>query len=387
MVHVDVSVLEEVVEDVRADVVGRNLLRLEGLRYVEEMPDVHFAVESVAEVWLADADSKVTKWVLPGVGTLPHHSPGQKGGRNTPVQANTSEGPRILTPQELNQKRSSLIGQGFYLGDDSFDIDSVKWEKGGSENRLVKASSEIRLDAPLSMVLRIKKNDPYVMSCGNWRGPSPTVRKFSDVKISCIGLTPGHRPFEQDYERCIQNLRALMQKAPTNPGGSRGVLLEDGGGTTRIGERGEEGSDNSGIYAPEWPLADWPVASEEAAKALASMAKEATHLIRMLKAYKVDAKLIHPKNYRLDLEDAIVAVHFNLLHWPIAARNGRPAVNTYVADLLKIRVLIPPPPPPPPRAPPQPTPSPLKRRVTLVDSDEEQIDTSPTKKQKGRKDE
>lgn len=69
--------------------------------------------------------------------------------------------------------------------------------------------------------------------------------------------------------------------------------------------------------------------------------------------YDMHGDLVHPDCYRRRLEGALAAVRFNLTHWAIANKNGGGA-DTYVADIVNIRIL----------SPPEPTPvTPRKRGI------------------------
>lgn len=52
--------------------------------------------------------------------------------------------------------------------------------------------------------------------------------------------------------------------------------------------------------------------------------------------YNMQSALVHPTQYRQTLKDAVVAIHFTLKHWAINA------CNTNIADVVNMRVLVPP---------------------------------------------
>ena len=85
-------------------------------------------------------------------------------------------------------------------------------------------------------------------------------------------------------------------------------------------------------------------------------------------AYNMQSRrLVHPTQYLDTLKGAVVIIRFTLKHWPISCE----FTDTNVADIVSMRVLI------PPRKPPR-TPS---RRVALMDPfDREELDWSPIKK-------
>lgn len=52
--------------------------------------------------------------------------------------------------------------------------------------------------------------------------------------------------------------------------------------------------------------------------------------------------LIDPPLYRSRLCGAIAEVHFELTHWSMRGKNNDPDRDTYTADVVAIRVLVPP---------------------------------------------
>lgn len=87
-------------------------------------------------------------------------------------------------------------------------------------------------------------------------------------------------------------------------------------------------------------LENIPVHGDIAIAELAAMKK--THIFNILPAYDVDGNLILPKNYESALKGAVVVVTVNLKHYDFPTRGSSPASNTFVADVVKIRVLQPP---------------------------------------------
>lgn len=68
-----------------------------------------------------------------------------------------------------------------------------------------------------------------------------------------------------------------------------------------------------------------------------------THTFNPLPAYDVNGDLIMPKDYESALRGATVVLNFTLKHYGIAAREPATlSTDTYVADVFKIRVLVPP---------------------------------------------
>lgn len=67
-----------------------------------------------------------------------------------------------------------------------------------------------------------------------------------------------------------------------------------------------------------------------------------THTFNPLPAYSVDGDLI--KDYDIALRGATVALNFTLTLYAIASResDSAPGSDTYVADVVNIRVIVPP---------------------------------------------
>ena len=65
-----------------------------------------------------------------------------------------------------------------------------------------------------------------------------------------------------------------------------------------------------------------------------------SHRVIPLPAYDTKGNLIQPKNYKNALAGALVRINFKLSHWHI---NSQPIhTHSFVADIVSIRVLIPP---------------------------------------------
>ena len=89
----------------------------------------------------------------------------------------------------------------------------------------------------------------------------------------------------------------------------------------------------------EYTIAGWLVDSEVSKAALEGIKK--THRVNYLEAYDVKSDLIHPLRYRQCLQGAVIQVHFQMTHWAFPARNGVAACDTFVADIVSMRVLVP----------------------------------------------
>lgn len=69
-----------------------------------------------------------------------------------------------------------------------------------------------------------------------------------------------------------------------------------------------------------------------------------THRVIPVPAYDMHGHLINPQFYRARLVGAIAEVHFELNHWPMKANatKNEPSCDTFAADVVAIRVLVPP---------------------------------------------
>ena len=86
----------------------------------------------------------------------------------------------------------------------------------------------------------------------------------------------------------------------------------------------------------------WPVADDATREEL--MELQETHQIVPVPAYGTDKQLILPAAYRSSLENALVAVCFNLSHWSIQGKKGGAGNDVFTADILYLHVIVPPPP-------------------------------------------
>jgi hypothetical protein len=87
----------------------------------------------------------------------------------------------------------------------------------------------------------------------------------------------------------------------------------------------------------DFNMNNWPVHTAHASVSMRSMRK--THQVRPLPAYDVDNKLICPQDYRSKLRGALVQILFTMTHWPEPGRGGKPPLDTFVADILGLRVI------------------------------------------------
>jgi hypothetical protein len=94
------------------------------------------------------------------------------------------------------------------------------------------------------------------------------------------------------------------------------------------------------LDAAAFSIDNWPLTDEDARDEL--IALKETHRIVPVPAYNLQGKLIKPNAYRRSLEEALVEVHFNLMHWSIPGKKGSIGNDVFVADIQMMRVISPP---------------------------------------------
>ncbi|KAI5989036.1 hypothetical protein EDD15DRAFT_2286047 [Pisolithus albus] len=264
------------------------------------------------------------------------------------------------TSSALLRCKNQLSTSGYYLADDDV-INNVRWIKQGHCDFLAVNDSNNdtqREMAVLSAIVHISSNDYWLTSDGGYRKGSSITSRLCDVKPSCTVSEPSMPPVN-DFANVIKNLRAIVMKCAT-PGykQGKGFFFYDNSTTNpsrfkvrhKLFERLEHENAEKTVFessnAPEcydFLPQNWYLTHEETREELYLL--ERTHKLRLLPAYDVNGHLIPPAAYQRSLENAVVELHFNLCHWPIASKAGAAAFDSYTADIVFIRVLVPPPPP------------------------------------------
>ncbi|KAM6495527.1 hypothetical protein JOM56_008233 [Amanita muscaria] len=109
-----------------------------------------------------------------------------------------------------------------------------------------------------------------------------------------------------------------------------------------VEEVGSQGSETEGtsaavVEAKWWEIENWPVQTHAALEALPGLC--AMHKVVAVPAY---GHLIHPSFYHSRLVGAVVELGFELTHWSMKAKGEEEACDTFVADLVTLRVIVPP---------------------------------------------
>ena len=275
---------------------------------------------------------------------------------------------------QLANSHRRLLQSDFYLGGQKL-LDKVIWicdgradhlvVKGQNEQEGAMEPSQCEL-AMLSAIVRVDRNDFWLTSDAGYSKPSTVWSNLVDVKPSCVVCAPDLQPVKSDYAQVVANLQEL-QNQMTTPGYQlgKGFYLPAQGDTRRfklhhalfevsVGPRAadttlnlliqplDDEQETSGVSDEhsDFAMNDWPLTHEETREELQAL--KATHRVVPVPAYDVIGNLIKPNAYRQSLQDAIVEMHFNMAHWAIAARRGKPANDVFVGDIEVIRVLVPP---------------------------------------------
>ncbi|KAJ7018594.1 hypothetical protein C8F04DRAFT_1404858 [Mycena alexandri] len=248
---------------------------------------------------------------------------------------------------------------------------TLTWKKIGSDNVLVSTEAAAKYDnavqpttdneetptevpeldpALLSMVAKVATSDFWLTPCGHWKGPTSFTPTFADLKLNCRLVAHEDSVFKGDFKKVLDNVSALMAKAATSGHSRQGIFDPKEQPKTSLKVRHvvfaekAPGDDDGG-----YDLRDWPVKSPAAREALVAM--EDTHRVYALPAYDINGNLIPPSQYGT-LMGAVVRATISLSHWNIA----REARDSYVADIVSLRVLV-------PAAPIASTSSPRKRKA------------------------
>ncbi|KAI5982870.1 hypothetical protein EDD15DRAFT_2377090 [Pisolithus albus] len=168
--------------------------------------------------------------------------------------------------------------------------------------------------AVLSAIVRIDREDFWLVSDGGYQGPGNVWKDILDVKLSCALTKPSLEPINSDFAVVLNALRLLTQKCVT-PGYTLGKSLfgNENSNPTRFKLRHKlleslDTSVDSDDVGP--PAATGP-----------------SLLLRALAA--------HPFAYRRLLQGAVVEIHFTLSHWGIAGVRR----DVYGGDIELIRLL------------------------------------------------
>lgn len=154
--------------------------------------------------------------------------------------------------QTLTVCREELKNTGLYLGDRSTDIcQNVEWKRFGRCDQLItktstddnkevlKTSTEEEhtqlsssqpstsphpTQAILHTIIMISADDCFLTPCGHWKGPTPTTKSFTDVKLAFRGEDPNQDTIREDFKTVIQNAKRLIDNVTTGNVQKKGFL-------------------------------------------------------------------------------------------------------------------------------------------------------------------
>lgn len=278
----------------------------------------------------------------------------------------TSPGPANSTFPAIARSRQQLLESGFYLADDDV-IKNVEWVRQGRSHYLATLQEDASENshttphelADLSAIVYIDSHNFYLTADGGYRKGMGIYQHLHEVKPSCTVTAPPMDPVKNDFSSVTNNLRILMQKVGT-PGyeKGKGFLYHENSSPTPTHfkirhclfepltneNKGQSILDlinlrNGDDFLPQ----KFPVTQQDTREELFELQK--THRMVPLQARGDDGYMLSPFDYRAQLENAIVELQFNLSHWPISPRAGSSGKDSFTADIVQIRILVPPPPP------------------------------------------
>lgn len=301
------------------------------------------------------------------------------------------ETPSDTTSSRTIRCRDRLLRSGFYLAADDI-LKKVEWVRQGRshylaatmENSDSNTCTTQRQLAQLSAIVVIDSNNFWLTFDGGYRKGNGIWQHLYEVKLSCTVCEPPMDPLKNDFATVMKNLRVLMQKVGT-PGyeKGKGFLFYDNRSPTPTRfkirhspfQRITDNKTNHNIldlstlrngedFLPE----NIDLTHQESREELFLLQK--THHTIPLEARGDDGYILSPAEYKSHLKNAVVELQFNLWHWPIAPKNGSTGKDSFTADIVQIRVLVPP--------PPEITSTPQKRKIAAYLDPEETA--SPSKK-------
>ncbi|KIK29100.1 hypothetical protein PISMIDRAFT_89656 [Pisolithus microcarpus 441] len=270
--------------------------------------------------------------------------------------------PNPPTSPSVGTAHERLLHSGSYLGDASICA-NFQWLHEGRGHMLVHvpeaASEVIPLSLPkdpaiLSAIVRIDRDDFWLMADGGYHGPNKVCKDILDVKPSCALSDPGFEPVMSDFPIVLQTLEQFTQRCVTlgfSSGKSFFSIDHNGLSCFKLRHKLFEvhshrpGTSHSLLAGEPFSFEHWPLTKERnhaellALKNTYRILPPTDYISRLpLPAYNVTGDLIQPSAYRHSLQGAVAEIHFNLLHWGI----GGAKHNVYGGRIVLICVLVPP---------------------------------------------
>ncbi|EIM88686.1 uncharacterized protein STEHIDRAFT_109051 [Stereum hirsutum FP-91666 SS1] len=247
----------------------------------------------------------------------------------------------------LSYALEDLQGSYTYLGNENFNTEGqCVWQRRVWHNVLAikgSANSPSTDGAVITFVGQISDSRYYLLPDAGYRNPTTFTKSLADAKGTATLLCPPLASFGAHWETTYNNVKKLATAIATPGNPFKGALDSDK--SIKVTYRPFLKKDSfvgggDGDIDEPFRLENIPVHGDIAIAELAAMKK--THIFNILPAYDVDGNLILPKNYESALKGAVVVVTVNLKHYDFPTRGSSPASNTFVADVVKIRVLQPP---------------------------------------------
>ncbi|KAI6011233.1 hypothetical protein BKA83DRAFT_4132225 [Pisolithus microcarpus] len=124
---------------------------------------------------------------------------------------------------QVLQARERLMVSGLYLGQ-SCTASNLEWVHEGRGHVLLHIPAPPINRAVLSAIVRIDRDDFWLVSDGGYQGAGSIWKDILDVKPSCALTKPGMQPLDADFATVMTTLRLLTNKCVT-PGYALGKSL------------------------------------------------------------------------------------------------------------------------------------------------------------------
>ncbi|KAG7094280.1 hypothetical protein E1B28_007884 [Marasmius oreades] len=250
-------------------------------------------------------------------------------------------------------------------------------------------------DTVVTVIARVSKTNTFLPPDGHYKDGSESrfAETLADVTLSvALEAVTENVQLQNDfkaYHATIERLRKSLKKTqdPSRWGwGLEGILIKDVDKiklrhrvflprkSTDPEEELIEGILDTDPFKSEYTLRGYPLQHKRAQDERELMVTDKTHKLNLFGAYDTKGRIIPPSLVSERLRGAIVKVYFTIMHVPISQKS----FHRFSADVVSIRVIIP---PSPPSTPHHST----KRKSARDpfgqdDDDESPEDSSPSKK-------
>ncbi|KAG7094278.1 hypothetical protein E1B28_007882 [Marasmius oreades] len=249
-------------------------------------------------------------------------------------------------------------------------------------------------DALVAVIARVSKSNTNLVHDRYYKKSSWYTETLADLKLAvALEAVTENDTLQKDfdaYQATIERLRECLPK--TQDGWKRNGILIDGRGSegtyvdkiklrhrvflprkpTDPEEELFEAIDTD-PFKSEYTLRGYPLRHKEARDERELMVTDKSHKLNVFGAYDTNGCIIRPSKVSESLRGAIVKVYFTIMHVPISWESK----HVFSADVVSIRVIIPPSPSSTPR---HSTKRKSARDPFKQDDDESPEDSSPSKK-------